>query len=313
MSTISQAAQRSGSLSRLFRPRKEHERGWQLPWLWVLPAVVIMGAFHYVADAAGAYYAFTDWTGASANAKFIGLRNFREIFSESSARGALWHTILLAACFVVLVNVIGLALAVGLRRSVRSRHFIRALFFAPVIMSPLAVSYIWTYLFDFNGPVNGLLGIVGLASAQQDWLGSPTYAIWAVLVVLVWQFSGLAMIFYLAGLQGIPEDLNEASEVDGARPWYRFRRITLPLLAPAITVSATFTLILGLRLFDQVLALTGGGPVDATETLATQVYKQTYVNGRFGYGAALSVVLTVLVMIIALAQLAFLRARERRI
>jgi len=134
-----------------------------------------------------------------------------------------------------------------------------------------------------------------------------------VLVVLVWQFSGLTMVIYLAGLQGISDELIEASAVDGATAWVRFRRIVFPLLAPAITVCATLTLIFGLRVFDQVVALTGGGPVDSTETLATQVWKQTFANGQFGYGAALALVLTAVIAVLSLGQLAILRARERRV
>jgi len=121
------------------------------------------------------------------------------------------------------------------------------------------------------------------------------------------------MVMYLAGLQGIPEELDEASAVDGASTVRRFRKITLPLLAPAITVSVTLSTIYGLGVFDQVLAVTGGGPVDASETLATQIYKQTFAFGRFGYGTAISLVLTVLITLLALAQLAILRAREKRL
>src|SRR4029077_3837708 len=134
--------------------------------------------------------------------------------------------------------------------------------------------------------------------------------LWTVLVVLVWQFTGLAMVIYLAGLQGISPELDEASAVDGASIWMRFRWVTLPLLAPALTVSATLTLIFGLRVFDQVLALTGGGPVDASETLATQVWEQTFQFGKFGYGAAIALVLSGLIIVVTLSQLAVLRWRE---
>ena len=130
---------------------------------------------------------------------------------------------------------------------------------------------------------------------------------------MVWQFSGLAMVLYLAGLQGISDEVYEATLIDGASAWFRLRKVVLPLLAPAVTVSATITLILGLRVFDQVIELTGGGPVGATETLATQIYEQTFVVGRFGYGAAFALILTVLIATLALAQLALLRRNEGRV
>jgi raffinose/stachyose/melibiose transport system permease protein len=289
------------------------ERRSLAPWVWAAPAAVLVVAIIYVADLAGGYYSLTDWSGSSASAKWIGLDNFQQIFQNGSGRSALFHTLLIAGVFVVVSNVLGLALAVGLGRTLKSRNVLRSMFFLPVAMSPLAVSYIWQYVLQYQGPLNGLLGAVGLEGAQQNWLGSPTYAIWTIVVVLIWQFSGLTMVFYLAGLQSIPVELDEASAVDGASAWYRFRRVTLPLLAPSITVSLTFTLVLGLRVFDQVMALTAGGPVDASETLATQVYKQTFVNDRFGYGAALSVLLTLLVAVIGFGQLLVLRRRERRI
>ena len=180
-------------------------------------------------------------------------------------------------------------------------------------MSSLAVSYVWQFIFSFTGPLNQLLGALGLESWQRPWTGDPTWALWTIFVVLVWQFVGLSMVMYLAGLEGIPEELDEASAVDGASTFRRFRKITLPLLAPAITVSVTLSTIYGLGVFDQVLAVTGGGPVDASETLATQIYKQTFAFGRFGYGTALSLILTVLITVLAVAQLVILRRRERRL
>jgi raffinose/stachyose/melibiose transport system permease protein len=282
------------------------------PWWWTVPAIVLGFLVHYVAVAAGAWYAFTDWNGITASAEFVGLDNFREILESPSARGALTNTIVLAAAFVVTVNVVGLGLALALNSALKTRNLLRTLFFAPIVLSPLAVSYVWQFLFDFNGPINDLFAAVGLDSWQRAWLGDPTFALWTIFVVLVWQFSGLAMVMYLAGLQSIPDELSEACAVDGASSFYQFRRVTLPLLAPAMTIAVTFFTILGLRVFDQVMALTGGGPVTASETLATQVYKQTFVSGRFGFGAAFALVLTVLIAIVSIAQLIVLRRREGR-
>jgi raffinose/stachyose/melibiose transport system permease protein len=121
------------------------------------------------------------------------------------------------------------------------------------------------------------------------------------------------MVIYLAGLEGIPDELHDAAAVDGASSWLKFRKMTLPLLAPAITVSVTLTLIFGLGAFDQILSLTGGGPVNATETLATQVWQHTFVYGRFGYGSALALILTALVATLSIAQVSLLRYRETRL
>jgi raffinose/stachyose/melibiose transport system permease protein len=284
-----------------------------VPWSLALPGVLAALLFVLLPIAAGSLYAFTSWNGVSARPHFVGLHNFRLLFQEHSTRVALTHTLMLAGSFLVLVNLLGLALALGLNKAVKSRNTLRALFFLPAVISPLAVAYIWQYLFDFGGPLNRLLGAVGLESWKHAWLGDPNWAIWTVLVVLVWQYSGLTMIIFLAGLQAVPDELLEASAVDGAGAWTRFRLIVLPLLAPAMTVNVTLMLILGLRVFDQVIALTGGGPVDASETLATQMWKQTFVLGRFGFGAALAVVLGLFIAAAAVAQALFLRARETRI
>jgi raffinose/stachyose/melibiose transport system permease protein len=284
----------------------------QVPWLFALPGVVLLFLFHIVPIAAGFYYSLTDWNGLG-HARYVGTANYHAIFTDPVARKALWHTLELAAVFFVLVNVIGLLLALGLYRTLRARNILRTVFFLPIVMCPIAVAYIWKYILDQNGTLNTILGWLGLRSFERPWLGDPQWALWTALVVLLWQYSGLSMVIYLAGLHGIPDQLIEASAIDGAGAWMRFRRIVFPLLAPAFTIVSTLMLIFGLRVFDQIVALTGGGPVDASQTLATEVYQETFVNGRYGYGAALAGVLTVLITAVALAQLIVLRRRERRI
>jgi raffinose/stachyose/melibiose transport system permease protein len=292
------------------RRKKAHR---SIPLLVALPGLFFLFAFHLGPAVAGSWYAFTDWNGVSPDADFTGLTNFREIFRDPVSRNALYHSLMLASAFVLLANVIGLVAALGLNRAVKSRNILRAMFFAPVVMSPLAITYIFQYLFAYEGPLNVFLGAVGLDGWKHVWLGEPGTALWMVLVVLVWQWSGLTMIIYLAGLQVIPDELTEASAVDGASTWMRFRRIIFPLLAPAITINVTLMLIFGLRVFDQVIALTGGGPVDATETLATQVWKQTWVYGRYGYGTALALLLAAMISVLAISQALILRRREARV
>jgi raffinose/stachyose/melibiose transport system permease protein len=306
--TFTEAPVRSGWRARLSARRGPR----QVPWLLAVPGLAALLAFHFVPVGFGAYSAFTDWNGLS-HASWIGLRNFRDIAHDAGARGALLHTLELAGCFVVATNGIGLALALGLNRAVKTRHLLRSLFFAPVAVSPIAIGVLWSWIFDPQGGLDHVLGYIGLASLEplNGWTGDPSTALWTILVVMVWQFSGLAMVLYLAGLQGISGDIYEATVVDGASPWFRFRKVVLPLLAPAVTVSTTITLIIGMRVYDQIVALTNGGPALATETLATQVYEQTFSFGRYGYGAAMALILTALVVTIALTQLALLRLNEQ--
>ncbi|MGZ8696118.1 MAG: carbohydrate ABC transporter permease [Gaiellaceae bacterium] len=294
------------------RPRRKGPL--DVPWLLALPGIAGLALFHFVPIAFGGYYAFTDWDGLT-RPTWIGLQNFREILDQRTARAALWNTLELAVCFVIIVNAIGLALALALHRAVKTRHLLRVLFFAPVVLSPLAISYIWRWILEPTGGLDRVLSGVGLESLQplNGWLGDPSTALWSILVVMVWQYSGLTMVLYLAGLQAISDEVYEATLVDGASGWFRLRKVVLPLLAPALTISATITLIIGMRVFDQVRALTEGGPVDATETLANQVYEQTFPLQRWGYGAAFSLIMTFLIAAAALIQLALLRRNEQRL
>jgi raffinose/stachyose/melibiose transport system permease protein len=256
---------------------------------------------HYVATAGGAFYAFTDWTGLG-DFNFIGLDNFRRIFEDPALLGSLKNTLLLAFGFLVLTNVFGLLLALALNRTLKTRYLLRVLIFMPVVLSPLAVSYIWKFIFDFNGPLNQFLGWVGLESWQRPWLADPNLAIWAILTVMVWQTTGLVVVIYLAGLATVPIEIEEASALDGAGTWGRFWHITVPSIRPSIAIAGTLMLIQGLRVFDQVMALTNGGPGGATETLATQVYKETFALSNFGFGAALALTLTVIILFFSVLQ-----------
>jgi raffinose/stachyose/melibiose transport system permease protein len=269
-------------------------------WWWALPAVVLMGVTIYLSTAVGAFYAFTDWTGAGPF-NFVGLANFTKIFQTPELLGSLTNTLILAFGFLIFTNVIGLLFALALNRTLKTRYLLRTLIFMPVVLSPIAVSFIWKFIFSFDGALNQFLRSVGIDS-QTDWLASPKLALACILVVMVWQNIGFVMVTYLAGLAVVPPELEEAAALDGAGTWRRFRSVTLPLIQPSLAIATTLTLIQGLRVFDQVLALTGGGPSGATETLATQVYKQTFTYNSFGSGAAMALLLSALILIFSIAQ-----------
>jgi raffinose/stachyose/melibiose transport system permease protein len=285
-------------------PSKRRARGYRVSyghWSWALPAVVLLLGLIYATTASGAFYAFTDWTGIGSY-HITGTENFRRIFSDAELRGSLINTLVLAFGFLIFTNLLGLLFALALNRGLKSRYVLRTLLFMPVVIAPVAVSYIWKFIFAFDGPLNQTLGAVGLESWQRDWLASPKLALACVLVVMVWQNIGFVMVIYLAGLATVPVELEEAAAIDGAGRWRRFRAITVPMIQPSIAIATTLMLIQGLRIFDQVLALTGGGPAGATHTLATQVYQQTFVYGSFGFGAALALVLSVLILFFTVIQ-----------
>jgi len=271
-------------------------------WWWSLPAILLIFAVHYVATGIGISYSFTDYKGIGAYS-WIGFENYTKIFKDEILVDAIGHTVFLAATFFVLVNIIGLACALAVNRSLKTRHILRTLLFLPVVLSPLAVSYIFQFIFQTIGPINSLLAAVGLENWQRTWLADPKFAIYTVLTVMVWQNIGFAMVIFLAGLATIPQEIEEAAAIDGAGSFSRFWHITLPLLRPATAISTTLAVTTGLRVFDQVAGLTGGGPFNATETLATQIYQNTFIYGQFGYGSAIAFIFTIVVMIAAGIQL----------
>ncbi|MGV9194044.1 carbohydrate ABC transporter permease [Microbacterium sp. MC2] len=278
-------------------------------WWWALPAIVLVVGVHYLATLTGGFFAFTDWTGLG-DWSFIGVDNFVRIFEDSALVGAVWNTLFLAFGSVILTNVFGILFALAINRTLKTRYILRTLLFMPVVLSPLAVAYVWKFIFQFNGPLNGILGALGLEELQKVWLADPVWSIWAILVTVVWQQTGFTMVIYLAGLASVPMEIEEAAALDGANMWQRFWNVTVPAIRPSIAIATTLGIIQGLRIFDQILALTGGGPAGATETLATQVYKQAFSLGQFGFGSALALVLTVIILIFAIFQQYVTRDRD---
>jgi raffinose/stachyose/melibiose transport system permease protein len=165
-------------------------------------------------------------------------------------------------------------------------------------------------MYSPTGAVNRGFGALGLNGLQQDWLGNPSIALWAIVAVINWQFAGYSMVIFLAGLQSIPNEIVEAAAVDGAGAFRRFWYVTRPMLAPALTVNLILSMIGGLKLFDQVWVLTNGGPGTATETLSTLIYKDAFQFGEFAYSAALALVLTVFVAVVSGVQYRALRRQE---
>ncbi|MFE5673220.1 carbohydrate ABC transporter permease [Agromyces sp. NPDC056523] len=278
-------------------------------WWWALPAVLVVIGVHYVATLTGGFFAFTDWTGLG-DWDFIGLDNFVRIFNDPQLLGSVWNTLFLAFGSVILTNVLGLLYALAINRMLKTRYLLRTLLFMPVVLSPLAVAYVWKFIFQFDGPLNGFLGLIGLEEFQKVWLADPTWSIWAILITVVWQQTGFVMVIYLAGLASVPIEVEEAAALDGAGLWGRFRHVVVPAIRPSIAIATTLGIIQGLRIFDQILALTGGGPAGATETLATQVYKQAFSLGQFGFGSALALVLTLIILVFAIFQQYITRDRS---
>ena len=281
------------------------------PWWFAAPALLVYALVVLYPSLSGMVYAFTDWSGIG-DRSFTGLANFRELFRDDAARGALGNTLALTVAVVVVQNGIGLLLALGVHTRIRSRGVLRVVFFAPAVVSPVMVAVLWKYVYNPapDAGLNGVLGALGLGGLRQDWLGDPSLALWSVAGMVVWQFAGYSMVIFLAGLAGVPDELHEAAMIDGAGRFQRFRHVTWPLLAPALTINVMLSTIGGLKLFDQVYAATSGGPGHASETLSTVLFKEAFVFGNYGYSTAIALVLALFVAAVSLVQIHYLRGRE---
>jgi raffinose/stachyose/melibiose transport system permease protein len=275
-------------------------------WLFAAPALLVYALVVLYPAISGVFYAFTDWSGIGEDMSFVGLANFRTLLGDEQAMGSIGNTLLLTLAIVAVQNGIGLLLALGVHAKLRSRALLRVIFFAPVVVSPVMVAFLWKYIYNPD-PSAGLNGLLGL---DVNWLGDPSVALWSVAGMVVWQYAGYSMVIFLAGLEGVPKELHEAAMIDGAGTVQRFRYVTWPLLAPALTINMMLSTIGGLKLFDQIFATTNGGPGYATETLSTVLYKQAFVFGKFGYSTAIALVLALFVAAVSLIQVYYLRSRE---
>lgn len=271
--------------------------------LWFAVPALIFYAFAIVIPVIrGTGLAFTNWDGLSQDYDIVWFDNFIRVFSTSSSLRALGMTLIFALAITILQNGIGLLLALGVNTGLKSRNLLRVLLFAPVVITPVVVAYLWKFILTPDGAVNRLLGAIGLGDVAPTWLGEPFWAATSIVMMVVWQHAGYSMVIYIAGLQSIPQEVNEAAAVDGASSWRRFWSVTWPLLAPATSINLMLTIIGGLKMFTEVFVLTSGGPGGSTETLSTLLYKHAFQFDEFGYGISLALVLAVVVIVFSVAQ-----------
>lgn len=279
-------------------------------WWFVLPAAVFYIFAVVIPSVQGGMFAFTNWDGVSPSKQWVGLDQFARMIHDPYAVTAIKNTLLIAGVVTVVQNGLGLLIALGVNARIKSRKILRTLIFAPVVITSIAVGFLWQNLLAPNGAVNQGLDAIGLGSLRQDWLGDPNLAIWSVMGVMIWQFVGYSMVIFLAGLQSVPDELLEAAAIDGAGPVRRFWYVVRPLLAPATTINVMLSIIGGLKVFDQVFAMTRGGPGGATNTISTLIYQNAFQFGRFSYGAALGVVLAIFVAVVSALQYRLLSRQE---
>ena len=283
---------------RLRGPRWVRWSGIAAPYLFVLPAILLYSLFKMVPVLGGFYLALLQWDGLN-TAKFVGLQNFIDMFSDKLIALALLHNVQYAAGTVTLKISISLFLALLVNQGLRARGFYRTALFMPVVMSFVVISVLWSWMLDYRvGLINHILRILGLGSLVRSWLGEPQYALKTLMVVDVWKWYGFHMIIFLAGLQTINIELYEAARIDGASRWQQFRSITLPLLRPVMLVNLTMCLTGAFGVFDIPYVMTEGGPGNATLVMALHIYIRGFKFYKFGYGTAMSYALTLLIAVI---------------
>ena len=283
-----------------------------LPYLFMLPSILILLGVYLLPFLYSLYISVTDWSGMGQKLNFVGLSNYKGLFEEPHFWETLRNNLIYFVELVGIQFIISMVLAVVLNAAFKGRNFFRALYFMPTIICTLAVGFIWNIMFDpINGPIKTLLKNAGfLELSRIMWLGNTKTAIHAVSFVSLWQWTGWSMVIYLAGLQSIDKNLYEAAEIDGANAVQKFFKVTLPLLAPSITVNLVKSTIGALKIFDLPFIMTGGGPGHATESLAMMMYTYSFGLNKMGYGTAISIILFVVILIISGVQTTVLRRRE---
>ncbi|SFF41624.1 raffinose/stachyose/melibiose transport system permease protein [Paenibacillus algorifonticola] len=277
--------------------------------LFSLPVLICIAVAFYIPFAMTIRYSLTKWNGISKHPKFIGLDNFKQIFmNDANFTSSAWFTIKYAVLYIVLVNVLAIGLAVLLDMKLRTTNWLRAAFFIPYILSLVIVGFIWKFIF-MQG-FESLGESTGWGIFDLSWLGTPGLAFVSILLVSIWQSIGFYLVIYIAGLQSVPGDLKEAATVDGAGPFRTFFNITLPLLAPSITIAVFMALTNSIKVFDVILSLTGGGPGGSTYSIAYDIYRDTFQNNLYGYGTAKALILFVAVLFITMIQLTLFKRRE---
>ncbi|PTL74644.1 ABC transporter permease [Rathayibacter caricis DSM 15933] len=274
-----------------------------------MPALVVLVVFFFVPTLFNFVYAFTDWSSFKSAIGFVGISNFVDLFQSGTLIQALRVTLVYAVLVAVFQNLFGLILALLFEKDTRVNRFARVMFFIPVIMSALAVGYVFQALLKPDGALNGILSFVTGQTVSTAWLGDTTWTIVVVALIHSWKWMGLSMLIYLAGLKTISGDVLEAARLDGSSWWQTFRDIRFPLIAPALTFNVATSLLGSMNGFDIVQATTEGGPGGTTELLNIFIFR-TFGQGLFAQATTMSLILFVTVALLAFPVIRILRRRE---
>ncbi len=268
------------------------------------PALVLLALFMLVPIAIAGYLSFTDWDGLTPSPSPVGWANYLRLLSDVDVQHAAVVTLVITVVGTVGCNAAGLGLALLLNRRNRFTSLLRAIVFYPYVVGPIIIGFLWSAIL-------GADGVIANALIPAPFLSDPVWAVGSITFVVVWSQFGVNVVLYLAGLQTVPPNLLEAATVDGASRWQTFRAVTWPVLAPSVTVNIVLVLVGLLRVYEIVLALTGGGPAGRTSTFAFLILSSSFRSNQLGYGAAQAITLMVVIGALALG-VTVLRQRAER-
>jgi len=272
------------------------------------PAVLVYLAVLLIPFLLGLYYSMTDWNGASASYSWVGFDNYRSALFDPDFIRSFWFTIRLTLAIALLMNVIGFGLAFLLTKKLRFRNLWRAVFFVPNVLGGLILGFLWNFIFT------KCFEAIGEATNWHlftiPWLGNENTAFWSLVIVSVWHGLGYVMIIYIAGLAGVPAEIREAAQIDGAAGWTLLIQVTFPLIMASITVCLFWTISSTLRIFDLNYSLTSGGPFGSTESVAMNIYYEAFRDNHFGLGSAKAVIFFAVVVVITAAQVLLTKRKE---
>jgi raffinose/stachyose/melibiose transport system permease protein len=278
-------------------------------WWMYLPALFAVSFFILYPFLNGLKISFTNWNGFSQTYDYVGFSQYVRMLQDPDTWLIVKNTLLYGLGSTFFQNIIGLLYALLLNQSIKMRSITRTIIYLPVIISPLIMGYIWYFFFSFQGgALNDVLVFLGLDKINA--LADPAINTWIIVFVNTYQFVGVAMIIYLAGLQSISKDFYEAAQIDGASSLQQFKNITLPLLMPSITINMVLNIIGGLKLFDVIVALTNGGPGNASQSMSTFMYDLYFNRQDAGYAATQGILMAVIILVISLAALMYFKRKE---
>jgi ABC-type sugar transport system permease subunit len=297
MSAISTTTLTRGSQSRRLRRAATG-------YLFLLPALVLIGAFTLLPFVQGVALSFQSWDGVGRDTPFVGLRNYQRVLGDSIFWTSLWNAAVFGLIGFLVGNAISLGMAVAVSGNPPGASFFRIAYYLPGVFSVVVVGLTFQWLLQPSvGLVNRTLVALGLTALKHNWLSEPGTALPSVAAVYVWYHWGFGFLLFLAGLQGVPRELYEAAAIDGADAWQRFRHVTWPQLMPVTTIVSILTLLAALQIFATVQVLTNGGPGYYTEVPTLRIYKEGFGFNRFGVAAAMSVIFGAILMLLSLSQI----------